>query len=161
MGSAWGNTQLHIRMPREDDIPALVTLEDMCFVGYYRAHRFSISHFKSYLRNERAIFWVAVESNALVGYIAGILRTARKPCSARIESIAVLASARGTGVGRRLLQRFTEAVKDRGSHTVTLEVAVANHHARRFFSHQGFRPLHLLAAYYSPEHDGVRMKLVL
>ena len=86
MASPTGDNHLHIRMPRGDDIPELVTLEDTCFVGYYREHRFSKSHFKTYLRNERAIFLVAMESNTLIGYIAGIVRTARKPFSARIES---------------------------------------------------------------------------
>lgn len=161
MRSPMGDNHLHIRMPSGDDIPELVTLEDTCFVGYYREHRFSKSHFKTYLRNERAIFLVAMESNTLIGYIAGIVRTARKPFSARIESIAVLPSARATGVGRLLLQCFTEAARQRGSHTVTLEVAVANQEAQRFFCRQGFRPLQQLAAYYSPRHDGMRMKLVL
>jgi ribosomal-protein-alanine N-acetyltransferase len=153
--------QIHFRRPTQDDLPALLMIEQDCFLGYYRAHRFSKSHFNDYLRSTRAIFLVARQPGSLVGYIAGYVKAARATHSARIESIAVRVSVRRRGTGSRLMQLFTDEVKRQGCHTITLEVAAANEEAMRLFSRQGFTPVRRLPAYYSPRHDGILMKLKL
>ncbi len=153
--------QVTIRPPTEGDVPDLVGIENACFVGYYAPHRFSQSHFTAYLRNERAIFFVATGSSSLLGYIAGYVKSGRTRSSARIESIAVASQARRHGIGALLLQRFLAEAKSRGCQGVALEVAVANKVAVRFFTRRGFRRFRHLPAYYSPTHDGIRMKLTM
>ena len=154
-------TQVEVHEPTAADVPELVSLEHTCFTGYYREHRLSASHFKAYLRNRRAIFLVALGAPSLVGYIAGYTKTVRPPGSARIESLAVSPRARRHGIGGLLVRRFIEDAKQRGCRSVTLEVALANEEVIRFFSNRGFKQCRYLRAYYSPRHDGIRMKLAM
>lgn len=147
-----------IRPPASEDLPDLCALEKECFRGYYRAHRFSRSEFMAYLRSEQAICFIAVLHATLIGYVAGIVRVARARRSARLTSIAVSPSARRRGTGGLLMQRFLEEARRRDCTIMTLEVAVANEEAIRFFSRAGFKRLRRLPAYYSPRMDGIRMR---
>lgn len=152
---------IRIRHPTVRDLDGLVSLEHDCFVDYYQPHRFSKSHFKSYLRNERAIFLVATRSSTLIGYVAGHVNARGAVPHARVDSIAVTPSERNHGTGGLLMHAFLKEAKGRRCRAVTLEVAVANENAIRFLSRLGFRAVQDLPAYYSPRHDGRRMKLVL
>jgi len=147
-----------IRPPASEDLADLCALEKECFRGYYRAHRFSRSEFMAYLRSEQAICFIAVQHSALIGYVGGIVSVARARRSARLTSIAVSPSARQRGAGSLLMQRFLEEAKRQDCTIVTLEVAVANEEAIRFFSRAGFRKRRRLPAYYSPRMDGIRMR---
>ena len=46
----------------------------------------------------------------------------------------------GTGVGRQLMERVLEAMRERGLERVTLNVVEANTRARAFYERQGFVP---------------------
>ncbi len=161
MGTSTVSRHHKIRPATQEDVPDLLGIENACFVGYYASHRFSPSHFKAYLRNGRAILFVAAGSSSLLGYIAGHVKPGRPIASARMDSIAVASQARHRGIGTLLLQRFLAEARRQGCRAVALEVAVANEGAVRFFSRLGFRPYRRLPAYYSPAHDGIRMKLTM
>lgn len=148
-----------IRLPFEDDLPELLALEKACFDSpYYRPHRFNRSQFASYLQNLRTIFLVAVQRGLLLGYVAGSCGTGSRRGAGRIESLAVVQAARNQGVGGLLMRRFIEEAKRRGSKRVTIEVAMANTRAIRFFTNQGFNPVRRLPAYYGDRYDGLRMQ---
>jgi ribosomal protein S18 acetylase RimI-like enzyme len=57
---------------------------------------------------------------------------------AHVHDIAVLPEARGGGVGRALLERFEEVVRERGVQSYGLEVMAGNDSARRFYEAMGF-----------------------
>lgn len=142
----------------KSDILDLVALENACFnTDFYRPHRFSWSQFASYLRNPRAIFFIAIQQGVLLGYIAGYRGARSQPVSARIESLAVAQAVQTRGMGGLLLRHSME-VTQRGCTRVTIEVAVANRSARRFFSHRGFKEAGRLTTYYDSQYDGIRMQ---
>lgn len=149
-----------IRRPTETDLPALVDLEQVCFRDYYAPHRFMHVQFKTYIRNARALCFVALGDGCLLGYVAGLLGLGRAP-RARLDSLAVHPGHQGQGVGGRLLRRFLAEARRRGCGSVTLEVALANEHAHRFFDARGFQGTRRLPGYYTPRHDGLRMQATL
>lgn len=139
---------------------ALVALEQVCFRDYYAPHRFMHVHFKTYIRNARALCFVAMRGGLLLGYAAGLVgRGQARP--ARLDSLAVDPHHHGRGVGSRLLRRFLTEARRRGCAGVTLEVAIANDRALRFFDERGFHGTSRLPAYYTPRHDGLRMHATL
>jgi len=160
-GHRQDSRKLRVRRGRQSDVARLVCLENECFGGWYAEHRFSESDFCAYLRNRRSILLVAIGQSCLVGYVAGAVRTSRSESSARIESIAALPAYRQQGVGGRLVRRFVHEATGQGCRAVTLEVAVVNGDAIRFFSRRGFRRTRRLPSYYGHGMDGVRMKLDL
>lgn len=151
------NDRSRIRRPTDADLAALVELEQVCFRDYYAPHRFMRIHFKTYMRNERALCFVAMCDGSLLGYVAGLVR-GRQAQRARLDSLAVAPQQEGRGVGSRLLRRFLMEARRRGCAGVTLEVALANDRALRFFDERGFRATSKLPGYYTPRHDGLRMQ---
>jgi ribosomal protein S18 acetylase RimI-like enzyme len=59
----------------------------------------------------------------------------------RIEVLAVAESARGTGIGTRLLGAAIESARDAGVHSVGLEVVDVNDGALRLYERLGFEPV--------------------
>jgi ribosomal protein S18 acetylase RimI-like enzyme len=98
------------------------------------------------------LFTAAVRpSTELVGY--AMLRIAPAgptwelgPETGEVESLAVLESARGGGVGSALLSACREALRERGVEYWSVAVVEANRAATRLYEREGFRPFyrHLL-----------------
>ena len=149
-----------IRRPTDADVPALITLEQICFRHYYAPHRFMPAHFKTYLRSERSLCFVAMRDGSLLGYVAGLIGGGQSR-RGRLDSLAVNPDHEGRGLGSRLLRRFLSEAKRRGCADVTLEVATANERAVRFFDEHGFHGRSRLPGYYTPKHDGLRMHRTL
>ena len=84
---------------------------------------------------------VAVDSgNQIAGLILVTMRDeilSHEP-SAHLEAIVVSPSARGQGLGRRLLQRAEDRVKELGAKTLTLHVFANNQRARSLYRSHGF-----------------------
>ncbi len=152
-------TGFAVRGGKEADLPDLVLLENECFdAWYYRDHRFGEPQFRTYIRRTGSVFLVVEWQSSVVGYVAGSVSTRRSGAAARIDSLAVLPAFRQKGVGQRLLSHFLQAARENGCRTVTLEAAVANEAAIRFFITHGFRRIRRLPSYYGGGVDGVRMK---
>jgi ribosomal protein S18 acetylase RimI-like enzyme len=58
-----------------------------------------------------------------------------------LASIAVAPSARGAGLGRRLLQEFEEQARARGADCLRLEVEAEAAAALALYESRGFRPI--------------------
>jgi ribosomal protein S18 acetylase RimI-like enzyme len=70
---------------------------------------------------------------------------------ATVETLAVLAEARGRGVGRTLLDGVRREARRRGADSMTLLVMEDNEAAQRFYEREGFRPFaRLLSAPLDP-----------
>ena len=84
---------------------------------------------------------VAIDSgNQISGLILVTMRDeilSHEP-SAHLEAIVVSPSARGQGLGRRLLQRAEDRVRDLGAKTLTLHVFANNQRARSLYLSHGF-----------------------
>jgi ribosomal protein S18 acetylase RimI-like enzyme len=72
---------------------------------------------------------------------------------ADLESLALLPEARGSGIGRSLLEAARREASRRGASTIGLIVMEGNDAARRFYEREGFRPFaRLLTAPIDPPH---------
>lgn len=98
------------------------------------------------------------EEPALVGYggLAAVGGTGD------IQTIGVLPSRRGTGLGARLMSELLAAADDFGCHEVLLEVRVDNAPAQRLYERFGFTRIGLRRGYYQPgDVDALVMRLEL
>lgn len=62
------------------------------------------------------------------------------PGAAEVHAIYLLEEVQGTGVGRALLERVTDALRADGSRHAVLWVFEANDRARRFYEAAGWSP---------------------
>jgi ribosomal protein S18 acetylase RimI-like enzyme len=63
---------------------------------------------------------------------------------AEIETLSVLESERGSGVGRALIEAASEAAEEGGARTMTVGVAHSNADAIRFYEREGFSDFYVL-----------------
>lgn len=81
---------------------------------------------------------------------------------ADIMTIGVVESARGRGVGMRILAALTGEAKRRGARRVFLEVRESNEAARRLYESAGFVDLGRIRNYFrNPSEDAVLMRAEL
>ncbi len=64
--------------------------------------------------------------------------------TAEIETLSVLESERGNGVGRALTQAASDIAAKAGASTVLVGVAHSNEGALRFYEREGFEPFYVL-----------------
>jgi ribosomal protein S18 acetylase RimI-like enzyme len=63
---------------------------------------------------------------------------------AEVETLSVLASERGSGVGRALTDEAQRIAEEAGAGAVTVAVAHTNADAIRFYEREGFEPFYVL-----------------
>lgn len=101
---------------------------------------------------------VAINSDRLVGFAVGRLLRIADDTEAELESIAVSAEFRQTGVGRALCQAVVGWATEFGVKEMQLEVRVSNVAARTFYKRLGWVEDGLRKAYYQhPVEDAVSM----
>jgi diamine N-acetyltransferase len=64
--------------------------------------------------------------------------------TAEIETLSVLESERGNGVGRALTQAAADVAAEAGARSVLVGVAHSNVDAIRFYEREGFEPFYVL-----------------
>lgn len=86
--------------------------------------------------------WLGEQDGEIVGFVATARPTDPEltPDTAEVESIYLLAPSRGLGSGRRLMQRATRDLVERGFASAILWVFTANDRARRFYEAAGWQP---------------------
>ncbi|UBH06596.1 ribosomal-protein-alanine acetyltransferase [Leucobacter sp. Psy1] len=94
--------------------------------------------------------YVVLEVDGSVRGYAGLLAVGSQ---GDIQTIAVDASLRGTGQGRRLMDALIARAEQRGVRELFLEVRADNPVAKRLYASLGFVPIAERRAYYQP--DGV------
>jgi len=143
------------------DLPALLKIEKICFVGDYARHRFRSSDFSAYLTKPSALFQIAVAGGKPVGYVAGVVRRRSGETNARLDSIAVLPAWRRRGIGGQLLKWFLDASQGRQAKLVKLEVLASNKQGLHWFARAGFQEVWRLPNYYAAGVDGIGMSVTL
>jgi putative acetyltransferase len=94
--------------------------------------------------------YIARLDNAVVGMVAF------RPCGegrAEMKRLYVRNTARGSGVGRRLVETALSAARARGHHTMVLDTLPVMHSAQRMYEGLGFRDV---APYYESPVPGTR-----
>ncbi|MBM3678156.1 MAG: GNAT family N-acetyltransferase [Actinobacteria bacterium] len=93
-------------------------------------------------REPGAFLLLAIEDGDPVGYAMVRERAASEGWAtseicAELESIAVLPSHRGRGIGSRLLEAVHERLRERGIRELYVEVLATNEAAERFYARHG------------------------
>ncbi|QHC74416.1 ribosomal protein S18-alanine N-acetyltransferase [Rathayibacter sp. VKM Ac-2805] len=136
-----------LRDAQADDLDAVMAIEESEFAG----DAWSRGMMAEEIRSRHTRYLVAEQDGEVVGY-AGLLC----PVGAHegdVQTIAVVARVRRTGLGRRLLRALLEAAGERGAREVFLEVRADNPAAQTLYRSEGFEEIGVRPAYYQP--DGV------
>jgi ribosomal protein S18 acetylase RimI-like enzyme len=64
--------------------------------------------------------------------------------TAEVETLSVLESERGGGVGRALMEAASEVATEAGAQSVAVGIAHTNAGAIRFYEREGFEPFYVL-----------------
>jgi ribosomal protein S18 acetylase RimI-like enzyme len=84
--------------------------------------------------------WVAELDGAIVGFVGTTIRDEHgRPRTGELESIYLLANARGQGIGTQLMDAALRDLAERQVESVTLWVLTANAVARSFYEQAGWR----------------------
>ncbi|WFF42515.1 N-acetyltransferase [Salinicola endophyticus] len=133
-----------LRPGRATDRDALFRLEERCFEG----DRFSRRQLAHLLTRANALSLLAVsESEQVIGY--GTLLFRRNSRMARLYSFCVDPEARGSGLGRELLEALEVAARERECTRLVLEVRADNRVAMGLYRRMGFMAHHWIDDYYA------------
>jgi len=150
-----------LRPARRDDLPQMMDLAQQAFT----ASQWSKEVFERLFAQSGGItrlVLVAEEAGEGGSRIAGFLAGRESAGEWEIENIAVIASARRTGLGSRLLREFLHQIQSSGGREVFLEVRESNRAARALYEKWAFQELGRRKQYYTdPVEDGLIMKLSL
>ncbi len=150
--------KLTIRAALPTDLSAIEAIENRCFRGSRRSSRRALAHS---LRSPSQSVWIAVGRLAGKRQVAGAMILHHHRLSVRIYSLAVMPAFRGSGTGRRLVQRAVALAKKTGRSSVTLEADRRNRVLTGWYEQFGFATCRILKDYYSPGRHAVRMRLIL
>ncbi|WP_417686766.1 GNAT family N-acetyltransferase [Pseudidiomarina gelatinasegens] len=148
MSTAWQFREATLR-----DVDNLVALEHRCF-DY---SRMGARSFRRLLSAPSAHIYVCEQNNTLIGYY--LLLTRKNSQRWRLYSIATAPEARGTGLGRALLEHAIEVARVNAAISLGLEVKTDNKTAIRLYEKLDFGVIDLLPGYYDDGTDGYRMRL--
>lgn len=139
-----------IRPAQLADLDGLVRLENACFV----TDRLSRRSFRHWITTDHRALLVAEAANTIVGYILIIYHPGTR--LARIYSIAVATTQRGTGVAKKLMLAGEQAARDDGRLYLRLEVSVENTPAIKLYETLGYQKFGIYRDYYQDHKDALR-----
>jgi [ribosomal protein S18]-alanine N-acetyltransferase len=150
--SASASSSVRIRRPDEGDVAALVALENEAFVS----DRISARQWRRHFASPRAEIFVATRQGRAIGAAMVLFRSGQD--AARLYSIAVTRSARGTGVGEALLAAAERAARRRHARAIRLEVRRDSPATIRFYEKRGYLPLGIKAGFYEDGCDAFHLE---
>lgn len=147
---------MKLREYRPDDFERLVEIDQACFV---EGIAYSRREMKYHLDRPLAIRIVGESDGLVKGFIvADRFRPRRsQQCMGQIITIDVLPEARRTGLGSKLLSAAEEKLVESGCTYVSLETAVDNFPALKFYKKHGYTALKVLPDYYLDSVDALLM----
>ena len=144
-----------LRRAGVDDLDAIMAIEQATFA----TDAWSSELMRAELRNDHTYYLVA-QGAAVEGY-AGLLAPVGAG-QADIQTIAVVESARGQGLGRTLMNALLSEARTRGADEVFLEVRADNPGAQHLYTSLGFGQIDVRKNYYQPDGvDAIIMRLTL
>lgn len=141
---------------REQDFDRLLEIDHACFA---EGIAYPEEEMRYFLELASAITLVGREGRKIEGFIIADRFRSRRGARAmgRIITIDVMPSAQRRSLGSMLLNAAEEALRKAGCDYVSLEVAVDNEHALRFYKKHGYSVLKVLPRYYLGQIDGLLM----
>ena len=138
-----------IERMNESHVAAVAALEKLCF-----ADPWSLSSIASELKNPLALWLVAVEADALCGYIGSQSVMGESD----MMNVAVHPAHRRKGVGEKLVQALCEALSKENT-SLTLEVRASNAPAIALYEKLSFSQVGLRKNYYrNPKEDALILR---
>jgi ribosomal protein S18 acetylase RimI-like enzyme len=144
-----------IRPAELTDLEPLVALENASF----STDKLSRRSFKHWITTSHRALLIAEKAGLLVGYILILYHPGTR--LARIYSLAVAASERGTGLGALLMASGESAAKAAGRFYLRLEVSVDNTSAIKLYEKQGFQRFGIYRDYYEDHKDALRFQKLI
>ena len=133
-----------------DHVSQVAYLETVCFHDPW-----SEKSIASELDNALSLWLVAVEGDAVIGYVGSQTVLGWSD----MMNVAVHPDHRRKGVGERLVTALEEALKEKESTCLTLEVRVSNAPARTLYEKLGFSEVGRRKNYYrDPKEDALIMR---
>lgn len=156
--------QFKIEPALEADVEELVALETEAFGD---RNPWSAGAFRWEIRQRPAGIWVIRDQERVVGYAQAqvgyedVLDRHQRDTQTDgvIGSIAVLESHRGRGIGRRLLLRAVDYLRDQGVPRIVASTNVGNESMLRLFMSTGFEVAGTNKNFYDNGEDAIDVEL--
>lgn len=132
-------------------VAAVAELEKICF-GTEAWHEQSVA---SELENELSFWLVAMDGETLAGYVGSQTVLGETD----MMNVAVHPDFRRKGIAESLILELVEALKERKSHCLMLEVRASNFGAIKLYEKLGFREVGRRKNYYrNPREDALILR---
>ena len=140
-----------IKRLSEENSAAVAEIEKLCF-----SHPWSEATVSSEIKSGFADFFGAFSEDELVGYIGG-----RTICGeTEIFNVAVAPKFRRKGIADALIKKFIEAVREKETQVIFLEVRTSNLGAINLYEKNGFVFCGIRKDYYTdPKENAILMRL--
>lgn len=141
---------MRIREMQIDDLEQAMSIEETLF-----SVPWTINGFFSMLMREDALFLVAEDKDAIIGFCGAFLVMDQGD----IVNVGVRKERQRQGIGTRLLQALIRKADEKGVTTLYLEVRASNQAAICLYEGLGFRQVGVRKEYYEePREDGITMR---
>jgi GNAT superfamily N-acetyltransferase len=98
-------------------------------------------HALAELRRGDRWFYIALSSDDVLGFVKFVFEERLWGVSCEVETLVVDESARGAGVGAKLMSRAEEVAREQGALGMRVNVLPGNRDGRGFYERDGYRPL--------------------
>jgi ribosomal-protein-alanine N-acetyltransferase len=137
----------------EVHVTQVAELEKRCFPDPWSERSIA-----SELSNQLAL-WLVAEDN---GVVAGYIGSQTVPDESDMMNVAVHPDYRRRGIAEALVNTLCDALKERGSVSLTLEVRASNEPAKALYEKLGFEQIGRRPNYYrNPKEDALILKKML
>jgi ribosomal protein S18 acetylase RimI-like enzyme len=145
-----------VRKYQTGDFQRLLEIDHLCFIEGIAYGEEEMAYF---LAMPTAISLVGVDGRKILGFIIADRFRPRRALRSmgKIITIDVAPQAQHSGVGTLLMNAAETELKQAGCDYVSLEVAVDNEPALRFYKKHGYQVLKVLPRYYLDSIDGLLM----
>ena len=131
-------------------VSQIAQLEKRCF-----SDPWSEKSIASELENPLSVWLVAVDRGQLIGYVGSQTVLGETD----MMNLAVAPEARRQGTGRALVLALVDALTEKGSHSLMLEVRVSNTPAQKLYESLGFSQVGRRPKYYvNPREDALILR---
>ena len=128
----------------------IAELEKVCFNDPW-----SESSIASELGNRLSLWLVAVDGETVVGYVGSQSVLGETD----MMNIAVAPDCRRQGIAEKLVTELISRLRQKGNHSLMLEVRVSNTSARQLYAKLGFEQVGLRKNYYrNPKEDALILR---
>ena len=128
----------------------IAELEKVCFNDPW-----SESSIASELGNRLSLWLVAVDGDRVVGYVGSQSVLGETD----MMNIAVAPDYRRQGIAEKLVTELISGLRQKGNHSLMLEVRVSNTSARQLYAKLGFEQVGLRKNYYrNPKEDAMILR---